>query len=300
MASSYIRKFFFTTLGLSSSVLLNFNTSDFAHALNTLPSFSTTTNSSTSTPQLQLKNHNPKWIYSVAERVIRANGLDEHPWRFQISDDYDIYAYAGELNKIVIYKGLLDQIHGDDAALAFIISHELAHHTQRHLAQQQEAEASLKEKLLTEAQSEYNNWIAQSRRKSKTPISPATKDVIKQQIIIQKKQEFDRTMQALSRQHEFQADEIGYIYMIKAGYDPNGGLRVFNLFLRLPSDNTENSSHPPTQQRINALKQAIKKYLWLPLWIDGNERLKNHPLPLKLDLSEDGVSLRINSRFLSR
>ena len=297
MASSYIRKFLFTTLGCSSFVL-NLNTSDFAQAINTLPPLSTTTNSSISTPRLQAKNNNLKWIYSVAERVIRANGLDEHPWRFQISDDYDIDAYADELNKIVIYKGLLDQFHGDDAALAFIISHELAHHTQRHLAQQKEVEASLKEKLLKEAQSEYNNWIAQERRKSKTPIYPATKDVIKQQIIIQKKQEFDRTMQALSRQHEFQADEIGYIYMIKAGYDPNGGLRVFNLLSRLPSDYTENSSHPPTPQRINALNRVMNKYLWLPLWIDGNERLKNHPQPLKLDLSEDGVSLRINSRFL--
>ncbi|WP_348982799.1 M48 family metalloprotease [Brasilonema octagenarum] len=107
-------------------------------------------------------------------------------------------------------------------------------------------------------------------------------------------------MQALSRQHEFKADEIGYIYMIKAGYAQSGGLRVFNLLSRLPSNYTENSSHPPTQQRIYALNQAMKKYSWLPLWIDGNERLKNNPQPLKLDLSEDRVSLRINSRFISR
>ncbi|MBD2413664.1 peptidase M48 Ste24p [Nostoc calcicola FACHB-389] len=300
MASSYIRKIFFTTLGLNSSVLLNLNTPNFAQAISQSPSLSTTTNLSSSTPQLQPKNSNLEWFYSVAERVIRANGLDDHPWRFQITDEYHINAYADELNKIVIYKGLLDQIHGDDAALAFIISHELAHHTQRHSGQQEEAETSLQERLLKEAEAEYNNWIAQERRKSKTPILPATKDVIKQRIIIQKKQEFDRTMQALSRQHEFQADEIGYTYMIKAGYEINGGLRVLNLLSRLPSDYTEISSHPPTQQRINALKQVMNKYLWFALWMDGYERLKNNPQPLKLDLSEDGVSLRINSRFVSR
>ncbi|MGI2907540.1 M48 family metallopeptidase [Tolypothrix sp. VBCCA 56010] len=300
MASSYIRSIVFTTLGLSSSVLLNLNTPGFAQAISPLSSLSTTTNSSTSTSRLQAKKNNLQWFYSVAERVIRANGLDDHPWRFQITDEYNINAYAGELNKIVIYKGLLDQIYGDDAALAFIISHELAHHTQRHSAQQEEAEASLKERLLKEAEAEYNNWIAQERGKSKTPISLATKDVIKQRIIIQKKQEFDKTMQALSRQHEFQADEIGYTYMIRAGYDANGGFRVFNLLSRLPSNYTENSSHPPTQRRINALKQVMNKYLWFSLWIDGNERLKNNPQPLKLDLSEDGVSLRINSRFISR
>ncbi|MBN4005423.1 M48 family metallopeptidase [Nostoc sp. LPT] len=300
MTSSYIRNIVFTTLGLGSSFLLNFNTPSFAQAVSPLPSLSTTTNPSTSLPRVQPKKTNLQWVYSVAERVIRANGLDDHPWRLQITDEYNINAYAGELNKIVIYKGLLDQIHGDDAALAFIISHELAHHTQRHSAQQEETEASLKERLLKEAEAEYNNWIAQERRKSKTPISAATKDVIKQRIIIQKKQGFDRTMQALSRQHEFQADEIGYTYMIKAGYDINGGLRVLNLFSRLPLDYTEISSHPPTQQRINTLKQVMNKYFLFLLWIDGNERLKNNPQPLKLDLSEDGVSLRINSRFVSR
>ncbi|WGV26858.1 M48 family metallopeptidase [Halotia branconii] len=296
MTSSHIRKFVITTLGVSSSVLLNLNTPGVTQALTTFSSLSTTTNLSTSTPLVQPKNNNLQWVYSVAERVIRANGLDDYPWRFQISDEYDPNAYADELNKIVIYKGLLDQIHGDDAALAFIISHELAHHTQRHFAQQEEAETNLKEKLLKEAKSE----IVQEWRKSNTPLSPATKDVIKQRIIIQKKQEFERTMQALSRQHEFQADEIGYTYMVKAGYEIDAGLRVLNLFLRLPSDYTENSSHPPTQQRINALKQVMNKYLWFSLWIEGNERLKNNPQSLKLDISEDGVSLRINSRFVSR
>lgn len=159
MASSYIRKIIFTTLGLSSSVLLNLNTPSFAQALITLPSLSTTTNSSTSTPRVQPKNNNQQWVYNVAERVIRANGLDDHPWRFQITNEYNINAYAGELNKIVIYKGLLDQIHGDDAALAFIISHELAHHTLRHSAQQEEAEASLKERLLKEAETEYKRMF---------------------------------------------------------------------------------------------------------------------------------------------
>ena len=300
MTSSHIRKFIFTTLGLSGSVLLNFNTPGVTQALITLPSLSTTTNSSTSTLRVKPKKTNLQWVYSVAERVIRANGFDDYPWRFQISDEYDPNAYADELNKIVIYKGLLDQIHGDDAALAFIISHELAHHTQCHFAQQEEAEANLKEKLLKEAESEYNNSIVQEWIKSKTPLSPATKDVIKQRIIIQKKQEFEQTMQALSRQHEFQADEIGYTYMVKAGYEINAGLRVLNLFLRLPSDYIENSSHPPTQQRINALNQVMNKYLWFPLWIEGSKRLKNNPQSLKLDISEDGVSWRINSRFVSR
>ncbi|WP_245912484.1 M48 family metallopeptidase [Brunnivagina elsteri] len=294
----HIHKIISTTLGFSSSILLNLNIPAIAQTV-TPPNLSAI-NSSTSTSQVKPKKTNLQWVYSVAEKVIRANGLDDHPWRFEVSDEYDINAYAGELNKIVIYKGLLDQIHGDDAALAFIISHELAHHTQRHSAQQEETEARLKDKLLKEAETEFTNWIVEERRKSKTPISVAKKDVIKQRIIIQKKQEFDNKIQALSRQHEFEADEIGYTYIVKAGYDIDGGFRVFNLLSRLPSDYTENSTHPPTQLRINALKQVIKKYPWLNLWMDGNERLQINYKSLKFDLSDDGISLRINSRFVSR
>ncbi|AFY99358.1 M48 family metallopeptidase [Calothrix sp. PCC 6303] len=293
-----IRKIIFTTLGFSSSILLSLNTPGFAQALITLPDLSIT-NSSISTSQVKPKKTNLQWVYSVAEKVIRANGLDEHPWRFQVSDEYNINAYAGELNKIVIYKGLLDQIHGDDAALAFIIAHELAHHTQRHSAQQEEAEARLKDKLLKEAEAEFTSWIVAEKQKSQKPISIAEKDVIKQRILIQKKQEFDQAIQALSRQHEFQADAVGYTYMGKAGYDPNGGLRVFNLFHRLPSDYTENSTHPTTEQRIDALNQVMNKYPWRTLWADGNERLKVNSQPLKFDVIENGISLRINSKFLS-
>ena len=88
--------------------------------------------------------------------------------------------------------------------------------------------------------------------------------------------------------------------MAKTGYDMDGGFRVFSLLSRLPSDYTENSTHPPTQQRINSLKQVINKYPYFTLFMDGKERLTNNSQALKFDLSEDGISLRINSRFVSR
>ncbi|AFZ01714.1 M48 family metallopeptidase [Calothrix sp. PCC 6303] len=316
MKTPHIRKIISTTLGLSSSILLSLNipamaaatpyplgtlTGNKSIAQNSTPlSNLSTINSSASNLQVKPRTSNLQWVSSIAEKVIRANGLDEHPWRIQISDEYDINAHASELNKIVIYKGLLDQIHGDDAALAFIISHELAHHTQRHLAQQEETETRLKNQLQKEAETEFTDWLVAEKTKSVKPIPVITKEVIQQRIAIQKKQQLDKSLQALSRQHELEADEIGYTYMAKSGYDMDGGFRVFSLLSRLPSDYTENSTHPPTQLRINALKQVVIKHPWLNLWIDGNQRLTNNSQPLKFTLSEDGISLRINSRFVQR
>lgn len=302
MKNSPIHTIISTTLGLST-ILLGFNISAIAQTptqtSSTFPHLSTINSSSTNV-QVKPRKTNLQWVSSVAEKVIRANGLDDHPWRIQISDEYHINAYANELNKIVIYKGLLDQIHGDDAALASIIGHELAHHTQRHSAQQLETEEYLKTKFQQEADTEFTNWLVEEKRKSVKPIPTLTKEVIQKRINLEKKQKLEKALQALSRQHEFEADEIGYTYMVKAGYDTNGSFRVFNLLSRLPSDYTENSTHPPTQQRINALKKVVVKHPWLNLWLDGNQRLTNNPQPLKFDLSEDGISLRINSRFVRR
>ncbi|BAZ40311.1 peptidase M48 Ste24p [Calothrix sp. NIES-4101] len=296
MKIPHIHKIISTTLGLST-ILIVFNIPAIAETTAPLSNLSTI-NSSASNLQVKTRKTNLQWVSSVAEKVIRANGLDDHPWRIQISDEYDINAYASELNKIVIYKGLLDQIHGDDAALAFIIGHELAHHTQRHSAQQEEIETHLKKRLQKEAETEFTHWLVAEKTKSVKPIPVITKEIVKQRIAIQKKQELDKALQSLSRQHELEADEIGYTYMAKSGYDINGGFRIFNLLSRLPSDYTENSTHPPTQQRINALKQVVIKHPWLNLWIDGNQRLTNNSQPLKFTLSEDGISLRINSRFV--
>ncbi|MGH2414506.1 MAG: M48 family metalloprotease, partial [Microcystaceae cyanobacterium] len=73
-------------------------------------------------------------IYRVIERIARANGLDNNPWRVVVVPEYTINAFATEVNLIAIYSGIIDQLAGDSSAIACVVGHEMGHHIKRHIA----------------------------------------------------------------------------------------------------------------------------------------------------------------------
>ncbi|MBD2775243.1 M48 family metalloprotease [Iningainema sp. BLCCT55] len=274
-----------------------------------------------------------KSIYPIAEKLIRANGIDEHPWRIKVEDVYDDNAFASDLNQVTIFSGLLDKLHGDEAAIAFLLGHEIAHNTQRHTYTRTAFEAKLNKTVQVEADAKVQNLITEEKRKfsakkktsrekicqrqaqtKKTSTfateylvlncqgQPDTDKVerLKQQIFDDKQQEIESTIKKLSRQQEFEADAFGYMYMVRAGYDPEGALRVLNLMTRLPYYDADDSTHPSFIDRINAIKELMKKYPPSTLVAEGAIRLRQNPNPLTFDVSNDGESLRINSRFGSQ
>jgi beta-barrel assembly-enhancing protease len=96
------------------------------------PVFANSVQASSKANEAAIEDEKP--IYPIAEKLIRANGLDDYTWRITVEDKYDDNAVARDVNQVIILKGLMDKIYGDDAALAFVISHEIAHHTQRHIS----------------------------------------------------------------------------------------------------------------------------------------------------------------------
>lgn len=86
------------------------------------------------------------------------------------------------------------------------------------------------------------------------PINPAgvsNPDKIKQEL--QEANESEQQTLALSgRQHEFEADREGYVYVSRAGFDPRGCLRVMDVLGRTPGAEFD-SSHPAIPRRIEKL-----------------------------------------------
>ncbi len=69
-------------------------------------------------------------------------------------------------------------------------------------------------------------------------------------------------MAGYSREAEREADNFGIQYMVKAGYDPNGAITMFDKLAKLGGGGSSNvfesmsSSHPETAERIaNATKE---------------------------------------------
>ncbi|BAY23131.1 peptidase M48 Ste24p [Calothrix sp. NIES-2100] len=290
---------------------------------------------SKSRPLAQAQVKNWAWVYSVMEKVIRANELDEHTWRVRVVNQYIDNAFASDVNLVTVYDGLLDKINGDDAALAFIIGHELAHNSQRHLAVSATVNAEVLQRLNNEAETEIQKLVADEQQKfqqqgevrggveiacvilgsfcRKVPIQagaylylnsqgqpdPNRIEQQKQQIIAQKQQEFNKQQIQLGRRQESEADEFGYLYMVKAGYDPKGAFRAMEILARIPVPNPSIDVHPPATERIEALQTLTRKVSSPALVAEGAAKLRKTK-PLTYAASSDGQSLLINSRFGSK
>lgn len=261
-------------------------------------------------------------LYRVVDRIARANELDQRPWRVKIAPEYDINAFATEVNLIALYTGILDQLAGDSSALACVVGHEMGHHAKRHLVIGPEQQAAIIEQAKQEAQKEVNHErkdatveataahvgggllgkIAEGTLGSigssilggagNQRIARANKRI--EQIVVKKKEKLAQRIAEASRTHEYEADNAGYLYAARAGFEPEGCLRAMNVLGQLPGSERD-TSHPAVPKRIEALKNLMTKYPPQPLAAEGKARIADTQ-PLTYDPSEDKVSLRVNSR----
>ncbi|MEC4814459.1 MAG: M48 family metallopeptidase [Scytonema sp. PMC 1069.18] len=261
-------------------------------------------------------------LYRIVDRVARANGYDENPWRIAVLSTYDINAFATDVNLIAIHNGILDQLAGDSSALACVVSHEMGHHVKRHIAIGQAKKAELIAQIRAEAEKEVlgekraatseatataiggeaidraipgavGNFIGNVLgNQSRNRITKAQQRI--DEIVAKKTQELEQRLAEQSRQHEFEADEVGYIASVQAGFEPEGCLRAMAVLAKTPGAEFD-SGHPAVPKRIEALKALAIKYPPQTLVREGNAKI-TATQPLTYDLSRDKASLRINSR----
>lgn len=267
-------------------------------------------------------------IYRVVDRLARANDLDNGTWRVAVVPEYDINAFATENNLIAVYDGLLDQLGGDASAIACVVGHEMGHHVKRHQALSQAQKAALLASIQQEAQQQVNKEI-QSANANATGSAvgsgilraigglfgglgstignlgglliegqSAQNQVRAQQkineIVATKQQELKQRLAETDRKQEFDADVSGYTYIARAGFDPQGCLRVMEVLGRTPGAEFD-TSHPAVPKRIESLKQLMLQFPPQTLAQEGKANLASNPKPLTYTLSKDGASLRINS-----
>jgi len=259
-------------------------------------------------------------LYRILERIVRANKLDDKPWRILIIPEYNINAFATNVNLIALYNGILDQAAGDASAIACLVGHEIAHHTEKHIALAPVEKAALIAKIRQDAEEEVlaEKQDAQAEATGLSVGGSAARifggrtgrvgaaildNVIRQrlkeahkridEIVAQKKEELEETLAEESRNREFEADEIGYLYSAKAGFEAEGCLRMMKVLGQTPSAEFD-TTHPAVPKRIEALKDLMVKFPAKSLAEEG-KALISQTQPLTYDLSKDGKSLRVNS-----
>ena len=277
-------------------------------------------------------------IYRVVERIARANGLDEQPWRVRVFSTQSVNAFASELNMLTFEEGLLEQVSGDHAALACVVGHEMAHHTKNHIPKMVEMTArleTLQEEALQDARAEVesanrNNallntviGIVGGTVVNTTGVTSSQTGLLATSIVSQSLAGLneDQTQQAIARAeelyaerleaiaaeysetmhlHESEADEFGYQYIVRAGFDPNGCARAMTVLTRLEHSRLPSLTHPNPEERLGRLNSFNTGANNQQLVSEGNGNLSRSPDPLKYGVARDQGSLRIESRYGSQ
>lgn len=182
-------------------------------------------------------------IAAASERWLNANGyqgyLENYRWEYKlIKEDDMINAWAMPGGKIAVYTGLLP-VAKDEAGLAVVLGHEVAHALANH-GQQRMSAGQLQQLGAVAGNIAFNET-------EKQQIFNSAYGVVSQVGV----------MLPFSRSHETEADKIGLTLMAIAGYDPEVAP---DLWRRMQQESGGQappewlSTHPSNQTRINNLE----------------------------------------------
>lgn len=171
-------------------------------------------------------------LYLILDRVLRANNLQNQNWRLALVNNLEeINASSGSANLIQINTSLYDSLYPDESALAFIISHELAH------------------LILKHNQISYENRMEIATLKRKIEILRQAQSVTCLAIAIKLSSKVDELYEQ-ERKLEYDADSEAVILMLRAGYNIEQVISALNLLSSLPNIYTDRSTHPTVENRI--------------------------------------------------
>lgn len=204
--------------------------------------------------KLSTNSSNSAMVKRVGQRLATAvqnyltnNGLaseiQNFSWEFNLVQDNSANAFCMPGGKIVVYEGLLPYTQ-NEASLAIVLGHEIAHAVAKHSAEQ----------MSKEIKNQYGTQILGSVL-SAVGVGSNTTQIA--QIIAQKGLKF-RSLK-YSRDNETEADQMGLIFAAMAGYDPNVAVSFWQRMSQGSSSNQSDmfSDHPSDAKRIAAIKQNL-------------------------------------------
>lgn len=194
-------------------------------------------------------------LATAVETYLKNNGMAEdvqyYKWQFNLVQDQNVNAWCMPGGLIVVYEGLLP-VTKDEASLAIVLGHEIAHAVARHSAEQYSTQ--LKQQYGVQGVSVLASVLGAS-----SGAISAGQQVGSQLLGLQNLH--------YSRSHESEADHLGIIFAAMAGYDPQVAVSFWQrMSAASTSSNTSEflSSHPSDATRIQQIQgwmpEALKYY----------------------------------------
>ena len=210
------------------------------------------------------QNNHLQVFYDAKEKIQRVANLSP---KFIVCGDNAPNAFAmrkdGE-DVVGVTLGMVNMINGDSDMAAAVMGHEFAHHTLNHRDSMQTSYYITSfvstiiglalDVAITAAANGNNGGYNNNRRRNTQPIvSTIGRDLsfIGGALLLSK----------FSRDHEREADEQSYKYMLATGFNPEGSVKLANLFTekKMTSSGLFFDTHPGWEERAERIKTIIAK-----------------------------------------
>jgi metalloendopeptidase OMA1, mitochondrial len=185
-------------------------------------------------------------VKQVAARLARAVGDVGENFDWQVvlirSDQANAFCLPG--GKIAVYTGILPHTQSE-AGLAAVMGHEMAHAIARH-GSQRLLQNSLTQTIMVGAQLSFSDLDVEQRRMVMAALGAGAQYGV---------------LLPFSRSHETEADEMGLLYMARAGYDPTEAIGFWQRMNEAGGQKPPEfmSTHPANETRIENLRALLPR-----------------------------------------
>lgn len=187
-------------------------------------------------------------VQKVGKRIAAVAALPNAKWEFVVFESKEANAFCLPGGKVGIYTGILP-ITKDEAGLATVIGHEVAHAVARHGAER------MSESMVIQGGS---SLVGVGLGMAKTDPKWQAATMTAYGVVAQVGRELPH-----SRLQESEADRIGILYMARAGYDPEQSVAFWRRFSDFNAKQGANSTpaflrtHPLDEVRIKQLQELM-------------------------------------------
>ena len=207
---------------------------------------------SSSDPNSRMVSSVGKKISVSVEKFLNNNNeadrVKQFDWTFKLVKDNTPNAWCMPGGKVVVYNGILPYTL-DEAGLATVMGHEIAHAVARH------GNERLSQQLLVTLGGISLQYALKEKPEETQQLFLMAFGV-------------GSTLGTLaySREHEAEADKMGMVFMAMAGYDPTKAIEFWQRFSKAGGEAPPEflSTHPSNTTRIRKLKaflpEAMKYY----------------------------------------
>jgi metalloendopeptidase OMA1, mitochondrial len=185
-------------------------------------------------------------VKRVALRLAAATGKagGDFDWQVALIRDGKVNAFCLPGGKVVVYTGLIP-VAQNEAGLATVLGHEMAHATSRH-GSQRVFEQNLAQTAMAGVAGSLSDMDYEKQRAILGALGAGAQFGV---------------LMPFSRKHESEADHIGLLYISRGGYDPRESIRFWKRMEEASGSQPPEflSSHPSHGTRIQQLEALMPK-----------------------------------------